>query len=124
MKVIYLEVSDDRLKALNTLYTDFFQNDYIVYRGDGFEFNQERVKELKNEDPSCSILTNDDQFIDSFYCWEVRADSKDYHNLYFNVGGKLVRVQDTTSKELCYAHNLKKLYERGEIGKEVRNAFI
>ncbi len=116
MKVIYLEVSDDRLKALNTLYTNFLQNDYIVYRGDGFEFNQERVKELKNENPSCSILTNDDQFIDSFYCWE---DSKDYHNLYFNVGGKLVRVQDTTSKELRYTHNLKKLYERGEIGKEV-----
>ena len=91
MKVIYLEVSDDRLKALNTLYTDFFQNDYIVYRGDGFEFNQERLK-IKNEDPSCSILTNDDQFIDSFYCWEV-CRLKDYHNLYFNVGGKLVRYR-------------------------------
>lgn len=83
MKIIYLEVSDDRLEALSHLFADRFQSDFLICRGDGYAYNNHRMKELRKNCDLCTVLTNDDQFIDSDYCWigEAPTDSNGYHNL-------------------------------------------
>lgn len=122
MKIIYLEVSDDRLEALSHLFNERFQSNFVICRGDGYAYNEHRMKELKKELKKdcdlCTILTNDNQFIDSHYCWEgeTSVDSEGFHNLWFACGDKLILAQDTTDRKLRFAHNLARLYDCRDIG--------
>lgn len=64
MKIYYY---DGELRDLNI--NDGPYNDYTIWAEDGYKSNTKQAQSCFEQNPNCTILTNQITLLNSYYCW-------------------------------------------------------
>lgn len=77
--IIYAELNDSDIYNLFVTHKfslkDNFEKSILLLRGNGYIDNLEKFNEFENDCQSLLLVTNDDQFIDNRYCWNLEENN-------------------------------------------------
>ena len=91
---------------------------YIVDAVQGYSACVSKINFLNSSIPNCSILTNFVEALDSDVCYNKETCTFDTY-LISSSDGKWHNIQEFTSRELRYGHNIASLYKNGEFRRYV-----
>lgn len=79
--IIYAELNDSDIynlfvnhKLFSFSLENSFEKSILLLRGNGYIDNLEKFNEFENDCQSLLLVTNDDQFIDTRYCWNFEEN--------------------------------------------------